>query len=454
MALSQRELTETWENGVFAGCAYRCTKEDRTKTRSELKDAEIPFAVLSGWEFTGIPVPHSHAEYAYGKIIDSWRDRFGGVHIMIRITDPALRQLVWDSLRENLDTDRALSIGHDTYTYSDKSEKYVLREVSICHRNARYGSVINNTMTPHQYKVYTQSSSYTTSGSLSDPLNALHLRRALALTIMSGEAQHPSGSPSMTTTTTTTASAVVIPAAGAGAAPDLKSRFIASLSGLPDAQATVAIDALTELHATNSELATQLRTMQAAAATYQAEKAELEQKLATRAGVSDGLDAFPPDLREYATRAIKTVGNTLTNYMAQIQGDPRDPTIDSEAPEDPKEVTEGITKLLYRNPNDVPHMKTAIRAAFLAGARQQRMYEKTSAPAASGALDRLQRLDFTLPSEMVVSTAASVGGAAAKRQHDQAPAPIQPKRSAGSEIGTVPADMFASFMAAANKMPF
>ena len=150
---------------------------------------------VSARDFIGKPVFFSHQGAKIGEIVDAWADKYDGMHIRFRIDNNYYANLISDCNLKDTAAARGLSVGHGVARAEDGSRRCVVKEVSVCHRNARAGTVINNTMSLDQYKDWSSTDAYSTSEYLSDKLNQLHLQTAINTAIRTMEPQPPSGNP-------------------------------------------------------------------------------------------------------------------------------------------------------------------------------------------------------------------------------------------------------------------
>ena len=162
---------------------------------------EIPSSVLPTLQIVGKPVMISHKEGEVGSvgvISDCWFDKYNGCHVKMVVDNPFLESFIARNNTENTDTMRGLSISHVKQP-TPEGDKYEITEVSICNNPARYGCVINNRMTPDEYKEYTTSQAYSSSASVPDPVNRKHLANSLIASVQTMEPQGPSGTPHIVT---------------------------------------------------------------------------------------------------------------------------------------------------------------------------------------------------------------------------------------------------------------
>ncbi len=208
----------------FAGCLYLRGPGSKKRRAEEWTDLEIPPEALKQAQIVGKPILISHEDSGpvkqVGKITDVWFDKYDGCHAKFAIDEPFFDTFIELCNKDQSTVGRGLSISHRK-TSRGGMDTYDVSEVSVCHRNARYGSVINNTMTPDEYKVYTSSEEYTPSltESLKDPLNRLHLQNSCETAIATMEPQGPHGNPHVITeqSGTTTAASLVAPGTSASA---------------------------------------------------------------------------------------------------------------------------------------------------------------------------------------------------------------------------------------------
>jgi hypothetical protein len=181
----------------FVGCAYFRGPNHEKRAPESWTTKEIPWGAITPADVIGKPVLFSHDRNKVGEVVDAWADKYNGMHVRLRVDSDFHANLIGVSNATDSTTARGISMSHGVATYPDGSKKYLVNEVSVCHRNARLGTVINNTMSLDKYKEWTSSDAYTTQDYLEDKLNVLHYQNAIKEAVVTMEPQFPSGNPTV-----------------------------------------------------------------------------------------------------------------------------------------------------------------------------------------------------------------------------------------------------------------
>ena len=426
----------------FAGSIYFRGPGSKKKRASDWGEDEIPSHVLKKLPLVGTPILQEHKREwgPVGKITEVWYDKYDGCHAKFEISDPFLATFVDECNKGPKTFGRGLSVSHRRKMLGGDKDEYEVTEVSVCNRNARYGCVISDQMTPEQYKVHTLSADYNAQTSLKDPLNKIHVKNAVKASLITMESHGPSGTPHVNSdastapaATTTAASSANTPT-GSGVssapppdAPTNQEVYIAvTSSGAPPED---QLKIFTALDAQMDVIAQKEKEIAALQEQLSAKQTEIKTVQASATRVNQEHAAFLSTLN-------KSVQRTVEAYFHELA--------DGEGDEDPELIrgcNEQMQQLLAEKPTFAPVIEVFARA--VKSCTKRRHPDELLEAKAAKFLSR--PLAYARPDQQVRSIAVEASAAGKPMAKVRAP-------EGGTHVPRIfgSGDRFARYMAAAD----